>query len=94
MKNEKINVIAVLLKKGEIQDIRENEHTEPYIPFGNLLPNVDNMITNGDLGGQYKMIIEDLNMVIVFTASDYNGSNGRANSKVPMIIEEVIPLFD
>ncbi len=44
-------------------------------------------------GGQYIMIIKDLNMVIVVTASDYNESNGMANIKVPMVIEEVVPLF-
>jgi hypothetical protein len=44
-------------------------------------------------GGQYIMIVKDLNMVIVVTASDYNESNGMANSKVPMVIEELVPLF-
>jgi CubicO group peptidase (beta-lactamase class C family) len=44
-------------------------------------------------GGQYIMIIEDMNMVIVVTASDYNESNGMANIKVPMVIEELVPLF-
>jgi len=43
-------------------------------------------------GGQYIMIIKDLNMIIVTTASDY--SNGpKARSKVPMVIEEIVPLF-
>lgn len=43
-------------------------------------------------GGQYIMIIKDLNMMIVTTASDY--SNGpKARSKVPMVIEEIVPLF-
>ena len=45
-------------------------------------------------GGQYIMIIRDLNMVIVVTASDYNESNGMANMKVAMVIEEIVPLFD
>ena len=44
-------------------------------------------------GGQYIMIIRDLNMVIVTTSSDYNESNDMAHAKVPMVIEEVIPLF-
>ena len=45
-------------------------------------------------GGQYIMIIRDLNMVIVTTSSDHNESNGMALAKVPMVIEEVVPLFD
>lgn len=45
-------------------------------------------------GGQYIMVIRDLNMVIVTTSSDYNESNGMAHAKVPMVIEEIVPLFD
>jgi CubicO group peptidase (beta-lactamase class C family) len=44
-------------------------------------------------GGQYIMIVKDLNMVIVITSSDNNESNGMAHAKVPMVIEEVVPLF-
>ena len=44
--------------------------------------------------GQYIMIIRDLNMVIVTTSSDHNESNGMAHAKVPMVIEEVVPLFE
>ncbi|MCF8366059.1 MAG: beta-lactamase family protein [Bacteroidales bacterium] len=44
-------------------------------------------------GGQFIMIIRDLNMVIVTTSSDYNESNGMWLAKVPMVIEEVVPLF-
>jgi CubicO group peptidase (beta-lactamase class C family) len=44
-------------------------------------------------GGQYIMIIRDLNMVVVTTASDY--SNGHmARSKIPLVIEKLIPLFE
>jgi hypothetical protein len=32
--------------------------------------------------------------VIVTTSSDYNESNGMAHAKVPMVIEEVVPLFE
>lgn len=45
-------------------------------------------------GGQFIMVIRDLNMVIVTTSSDYNEDNGMAHQKVPMVIEEVVPLFD
>ncbi len=44
-------------------------------------------------GGQYIMIIRDLNLVIVTTASDFeNGTIAR--SKIPMVIEEIIPIFE
>jgi CubicO group peptidase (beta-lactamase class C family) len=45
-------------------------------------------------GGQYIMVVRDLNMVIVTTSSDYNEDNDMAHQKIPMVIEEVVPLFD
>ncbi|MGP8322621.1 MAG: serine hydrolase domain-containing protein [Methanosarcinaceae archaeon] len=45
-------------------------------------------------GGQYIFIIKDLDLVIVVTSSDYNEGNGVAHKKVPMVIEEIIPLFE
>jgi len=45
-------------------------------------------------GGQYIMIIRDLNMVLVITSSDYNEENGMSLRKIPLVIEEVVPLFD
>ncbi len=45
-------------------------------------------------GGQFIMIIRDLNMVIVITSSDNNEGTGMWLTKVPMVIEEVIPLFE
>ncbi|HPG41461.1 MAG TPA: serine hydrolase [bacterium] len=44
-------------------------------------------------GGQYIMVIRDLNMVIVTTASDYN-DDGIDHIKVPMVIEEIAPMFE
>ncbi|MCF8242785.1 MAG: beta-lactamase family protein [Melioribacteraceae bacterium] len=44
-------------------------------------------------GGQYIMVIRDLNMVIITTASDYN-RDGMDHIKVPMVIEEVVPIFE
>ena len=44
-------------------------------------------------GGQYIMVIRDLNMVIVTTSSDYN-NDGMSHQKVPMVIEEIIPIFE
>lgn len=44
-------------------------------------------------GGQFIFIIRDLDLVIVCTSSDYNESTGMSFIKVPMVIQEVIPLF-
>jgi CubicO group peptidase (beta-lactamase class C family) len=45
-------------------------------------------------GGQFIMIIRELNMAIVITSSDNNEGNGKWLAKVPMVIEKVVPLFD
>lgn len=44
-------------------------------------------------GGQYIMVIRDMNMVIVTTSSDYN-NDGMDHKKVQMVIEEVVPIFE
>jgi CubicO group peptidase (beta-lactamase class C family) len=44
-------------------------------------------------GGQYIMIIRDLNLVIVTTASDFESSR-TALSKIPMVIEKILPIFE
>ncbi len=53
------------------------------------------MIVAMGVVGQYIMIIRDLDMVIVTTASDYDyNDNGQmARSKIPMVIEKIVPLF-
>lgn len=53
----------------------------------------DDMFLALGYGGQYIMIIRDMNMVIVTTSSDFNEENGMAHQKIPMVIEEVVPLF-
>ena len=56
-------------------------------------PEEHDLITALGHGGQYIMIIRDLNLVVVTTASDFE--NGRvARSKIPMVIEEIIPIFE
>lgn len=56
-------------------------------------PKEHDLITALGHGGQYIMVIRDLNLVIVTTASDYE--NGHiARSKIPMVIEKIVPLFE
>lgn len=51
------------------------------------------LITALGHGGQYIMIIRDLNLVIVTTASDFE-NNSMALSKIPMVIEEIVPIVE
>jgi CubicO group peptidase (beta-lactamase class C family) len=56
-------------------------------------PEEHDLVTAMGHGGQYIMVIRDLNLVIVTTASDFE--DGRlARSKIPMVIEEIIPIFE
>ena len=53
---------------------------------------MDKIIALG-YGGQYIFIIRDLNLMVTTTASDY-GNGLKARSKVPMVIEELVPLLE
>jgi len=53
-------------------------------------PKEHDLITALGAGGQYIMIIRDLNLVVVTTASDYDIGK-KARSKIPMVIEKVVP---
>lgn len=55
-------------------------------------PKEHDLITALGHGGQYIMIIRDLNLVIVTTSSDFE-SGKMARSKIPMVIEKIIPIF-
>lgn len=70
LKNENINVIAVPVKEGEIKNIPKNTHVEPYIPFGNLLPYVDIMITNGGFGGTQNALAHGIPIIIAGATED------------------------
>jgi MGT family glycosyltransferase len=70
LKNEKIIVIAVPVKDGEIMNLPENAHTEFYIPFGNLLPFVDVLITNGGFGGTQNALACGIPIIIAGATED------------------------
>ncbi|MCB2204823.1 beta-lactamase family protein [bacterium] len=48
------------------------------------------LVTALGAGGQYIMVLRDLDMVVVTTASDYH-SGHIARSKIPMVIEAIVP---
>ena len=56
-------------------------------------PKEHDLITALGYAGQYIMIIRDLNLVIVTTASDFE-SGLMARSKIPMVIEKIVPIFE
>lgn len=70
LKDENINVVAVPVYTGEIPDLPKNAHTEPYIPFGNLLPHVDVMITNGGFGGTQNALAYGIPVIVAGATED------------------------
>jgi len=70
LKNENIILIAVPVKEGEIMNLPENVHTEPYIPFGNLLPHVDLLITNGGFGATQNALAYGIPVIIAGATED------------------------
>jgi MGT family glycosyltransferase len=70
LKNEEVVVLAVPVKKGEIPNLPENTHTEPFIPFGNILPFVDIMVTNGGFGGTQNALAHGIPVVIAGATED------------------------
>ena len=80
LKDEKMIVLVVPVKEGEITDLPENTHTEPYIPFGNLLPHVDIMITNGGFGGTQNALAHGIPLVIAGATEDKNEVAARVEN--------------
>jgi len=70
LKDEKMIILAVPVKDGEIRNLPENTHTEPYIPFGNLLPHVDVFITNGGFGGTLNALAHGIPVIIAGATED------------------------
>ena len=70
LKNEKMTLIAVPVKKGELNKLPNNTHVEPFIPFGNLLPHVDILITNGGYGGTQNALAHGIPVIIAGATED------------------------
>jgi len=70
LRSEKVTVIVVPVKEGQIKYLPENTHAEAFIPFGNLLPHVDIMITNGGFGGTQNALAHGIPLVIAGASED------------------------
>ncbi len=70
LKDEKIIILAVPVKQGEIMNLPDNIHVEPYIPFGNILPYVDLLITNGGFGGAQSALAHGIPVIIAGATED------------------------
>ena len=70
LEDENMILIAVPVKDGKLVNLPKNVHTELYIPFGNILPHVDLMITNGGFGGTQNALSHGIPVIIAGATED------------------------
>lgn len=70
LKEEKILLIVLPVQEGDIPDLPDNVHVEPYLPFGNLLPYVDLFITNGGFGGTQNALSYGIPIIVAGATED------------------------
>lgn len=68
--NEPVIVLIVPVAEGELNSLPENMHAEPFIPFGNLLPHIDIMISNGGLGATQNALAHGVPVIISGVTED------------------------
>ncbi|MDX1285667.1 MAG: hypothetical protein R3182_11670, partial [Draconibacterium sp.] len=101
LKDENLLVIAVPLDKSEIKNLPGNVYAENYIPFGNILPHVSLMITNGGFGGTQNALAYGIPVVIAGATEDKMevaarlentgaGINLRKRKPSPKIIKKAV----
>lgn len=70
LKDENMLVLAVPLAEGETKNLPKNVHAEKYIPFGNILPHVSLMISNGGFGGTQNALAHGIPVIIAGATED------------------------
>ena len=70
LKDEDAYVITIPLDDGQLHDIPTNTFTSTFIPFANLLPYVDLVITNGGYGGVQNALSYGIPLIIAGTTED------------------------
>jgi MGT family glycosyltransferase len=70
LKDEDVIVVAVPVKKNQLNDLPPNAFVDEFIPFGNLLPHVDVVITNGGYGGVQNALAHGIPLIIAGQTED------------------------
>ena len=63
--------------KDEIDNLPPNIHIEPFVPFGNLFPHVNLMITNGGFGGTQNAFAHGIPVIVSGATEDKMEVAGR-----------------
>ncbi len=64
LKREDMLIIIAPIEDGVLKQIPDNVRTEPFIPFGNLMPHIDAIITNGGNGATQLALSNAVPLVI------------------------------
>jgi MGT family glycosyltransferase len=70
LRDQQILVIAVPVKEGQLGELTDHVRSEPFIPFGNLLPHVNVMVTNGGYGGTQLALAHGIPLVVAGETED------------------------
>lgn len=70
LKDEDLLVITVPVVQGELDSIPLNVRAEKFIPFDQILPNVDIMISNGGYGGTQMALAYGIPLVLAGATDD------------------------
>ena len=70
LKDEAVTVVIIPAEKNSLQNIPDNTHVEPYIPFTNLFPHIDLMISNGGMGGTQLALAHGIPVIIAGATED------------------------
>ena len=70
LQDEDVYVIAVPLSDEQLNSIPTNTFTSTFIPFANLLPYIDLMITNGGYGGVQNALSYGIPLILAGATED------------------------
>jgi MGT family glycosyltransferase len=101
LQDEDVYVIAVPLSDGQLSRIPANTFTSTFIPFANLLPYIDLMITNGGFGGVQNALSYGIPLILAGATEDKMevsarveftkvGINLRKNNPTPKQIKSAV----
>lgn len=101
LQNEDVYMIAVPVSDGQLNNIPANTFTSDFIPFANLLPYVDLMITNGGYGGVQNALSYGIPLIVAGATEDKMevsarvefskvGINLRKNNPTPKQIKSAV----
>jgi UDP:flavonoid glycosyltransferase YjiC (YdhE family) len=70
LEDERMLLIAVPVREGQLGDLPGNVRAEPFIPFDRLLPHVDVMVSNGGYGGTQMALAHGIPLVVAGETED------------------------